>query len=196
MAAIGSGGRSPCCWKPKSGSAAVDVAVFFIVIVALGFLAYPCIRLLVLLLIGGIGSFLVVLGEEIHDAPLIYGLVGASVCCTGIGCWLIVVTSGRKCANPKCKGLKKAAEFDIQLETEEYMRNLSNTSGADQGGRMLRRGVFELPRDHHQELEEELRKMAPVNGRAVLLFRARCGCVIGRLGVPGLKKQRKVKMKK
>ncbi|KAI4339585.1 hypothetical protein MLD38_024509 [Melastoma candidum] len=193
---MSSGGRGSPCGKLKSGSAAVDVAVFVIVVVALGFLAYPCISLSVVWLIGGVRLFLTVMGEEICEAPMIYGLMGLSVCCAGLGCWLVITISGRKCANPKCRGLKKAAEFDIQLETEERVRKFSSESEAGQGGRMFRRGVFELPRDHHRELEEELRKMAPVNGRAVLVFRARCGCVIGQLEVPGLKKHRKVKLRK
>ncbi|XP_024015535.1 uncharacterized protein At5g19025 isoform X2 [Eutrema salsugineum] len=29
----------------------------------------------------------------------------------------------RKCRNPKCKGLKKAMEFDLQLQTEECVRS-------------------------------------------------------------------------
>ncbi|CBI22233.3 unnamed protein product, partial [Vitis vinifera] len=55
------------------------------------------------------------------------------------------------------------------------------------------KGLFELPRDHHRELEAELKKMAPPNGRAVLVFRARCGCSVGRMEVPGPKKLRKFK---
>ncbi|KAE8734510.1 Detected protein of confused Function [Hibiscus syriacus] len=31
----------------------------------------------------------------------------------------------RKCRNPNCKGLRKAAKFDIQLETEECVKNSS-----------------------------------------------------------------------
>jgi hypothetical protein len=42
-------------------------------------------------------------------------------------------------------------------------------------------------------LEAELKKMAPANGRAVLVFRARCGCSVGRLEVPGTKKPKKIK---
>ncbi|CAF1783684.1 unnamed protein product [Brassica oleracea var. botrytis] len=60
--------------------------------------------------------------------------------------------------------------------------------------RKIQRGLFELPRDYHRELEAELKKMAPINGRAVLVFRAKCGCSVGRLEVPGPKKQlRKIK---
>ncbi|KAL0647873.1 hypothetical protein Bca4012_046164 [Brassica carinata] len=44
-----------------------------------------------------------------------------------------------------------------------------------------------------QRLEAELKKMAPINGRAVLVFREKCGCSVGRLEVPGPKQQRKIK---
>ncbi|KAL2492437.1 Uncharacterized protein Adt_28065 [Abeliophyllum distichum] len=66
-------------------------------------------------------------------------------------------------------------------------------SGSGSGRGRGRKGLFELPRDHHRELEAELKKMAPPNGRAVLVFRARCGCSVGRMEVPGPKKSRKVK---
>jgi hypothetical protein len=35
--------------------------------------------------------------------------------------------------------------------------------------------------------------MAPINGRAVLVLRGKCGCSVGRLEVPGPKKNRKIK---
>lgn len=89
----------------------------------------------------------------------------------------------QRCGKPNCKGLRKAVEFDIQLETEECVKSSNN-----------KRGMFELPRVHHRELEAELKKMAPPNGRAVLVFRARCGCSVRRLVVSGPKKQqRKIK---
>ncbi|CAD5321733.1 hypothetical protein ISN45_At03g000260 [Arabidopsis thaliana x Arabidopsis arenosa] len=96
---------------------------------------------------------------------------------------LITLKSIERCGKPNCKGLRKAVEFDIQLETEECVKSSSN-----------KRGMFELPRVHHRELEAELKKMAPPNGRAVLVFRARCGCSVRRLVVSGPKKQqRKIK---
>jgi hypothetical protein len=120
---------------------------------------------------------------------MIYGSIGLSVCCAALAAWLVLVCTSRKCGNPNCKGLRKAAEFDIQLETEDCVKNSTNL--VKDGG--LKKGLFELPRDHHRELEAELKKMAPPNGRAVLVFRARCGCSVGRLEVPGSKKYRKIK---
>lgn len=79
-----------------------------------------------------------------------------------------------------------SAEFDIQLETEECMKNSSSTEA------WSRTGLFELPQDHQWELGAELNKMAPPNGRAVL-FRFRCRCRVGKLVVPGLRRVRKIK---
>ncbi|GFY84905.1 ribosomal protein L34e superfamily protein [Actinidia rufa] len=86
-------------------------------------------------------------------------------------------------------GLRKAAEFDIQIETEDCVVKNSSNLGRD----CVKQGLFELHRDHHRELEAELKKMAPPNGRAVLLFKARCGCSVGRMEVWGMKKPRKIK---
>ncbi|KAK4393120.1 hypothetical protein Sango_1782800 [Sesamum angolense] len=89
---------------------------------------------------------------------------------------------------PGCRGLTNAAEFDIQLETEESVKKSTCVSR-----NALKKGLFELPRDHHRELEAELKKMGTPNGRAVLVFRARCGCSVGRMEVLGPRKSRKVK---
>lgn len=42
-------------------------------------------------------------------------------------------------------------------------------------------------------LRSEMRKMAPVNGRAILLFRAKCGCPIAKLEAWGAKRGRRHK---
>uniref|UniRef100_A0A6N2KNX2 Uncharacterized protein n=1 Tax=Salix viminalis TaxID=40686 RepID=A0A6N2KNX2_SALVM len=42
-------------------------------------------------------------------------------------------------------------------------------------------------------LRAELRKMAPPNGRAILLFRAKCGCPVAKLEGWGLKRGRRHK---
>jgi len=42
-------------------------------------------------------------------------------------------------------------------------------------------------------LRAELRKMAPVNGRAVLIFRSKCGCPIAKLEGWGPKRSRRHK---
>ncbi|KAJ8434146.1 hypothetical protein Cgig2_000866 [Carnegiea gigantea] len=97
------------------------------------------------------------------------------------------VLRSRKCENPKCKGLKKAMEFDLQLQTEESLK-----SAPSEIDRLPWKGGSESNPDY-ECLRAELRKMAPPNGRAVLLFRARCGCPLAKLVGWGPKKGRKHK---
>ncbi|KAG8659536.1 uncharacterized protein At5g19025 [Manihot esculenta] len=177
----------PVC--DRSRSAVVDVVILIAVIGACGFLLFPHIKFVTLYLIEFVGALHCVVKEEVMRNPMIYASIGISTFCAAIAAWIVLTCTTRKCGNPDCKGLKKAAEFDIQLETEECVKNSNGTLVKDG----VKRGLFELPRDHHRELEAELRKMAPPNGRAVLVFRARCGCSVGRLEVPGPKKQKKVK---
>lgn len=185
--------NSPNCSKipvcDRSRSAVVDIVIVVAVIGACGFLVFPYVRFVVVELVKIMGAIVCLVKEEVSGAPMIYGSIGFSVCCAALTAWLVLTCTSRKCGNPNCKGLRNAAEFDIQLETEECVKNSENL--AKDGG--LKKGLFELPRDHHRELEAELKKMAPPNGRAVLVFRGRCGCSVGRLEVPGPKKHRKIK---
>ncbi|KAK8483424.1 hypothetical protein V6N11_057138 [Hibiscus sabdariffa] len=184
--------NSPSCLKipscEGSRSAAIDVFILIAVIAACGFLLFPALKCVSLKMIEFIEPAFYMFKEEIMRTPMIYASIGLGFSCAAIATWILLLCTTRKCRNPNCKGLRKAAEFDIQLETEECIKN-SNTLVKDAS----KRGLFELPPDHHKELEAELKKMAPINGRAVLLFQARCGCPVGRLEVPGPKKQRKNK---
>lgn len=177
----------PAC--QQSRSAVIDLIILIAVVFACGFLLYPYIKLLSCKFMEIIGAIFLVLKEEVLNAPMIYGCLGLSIFFALIAMLAITVCMSRKCGKPGCRGLRKAAEFDIQLETEDCVKN-SSTCLSKNG---LKKGLFELPRDHHRELEAELKKMAPLNGRAVLVFRARCGCSVGRMEVPGPKKVRKVK---
>ena len=171
-----------------SRSAVIDVVLFIAVIGASGFLLFPYAQIISIKIFEITGIVMYVLREEVSNAPLVYGSMGLSILCAALAAWALLVCTSRKCGNPNCKGLRKAAEFDIQLETEECVKN-----SASLGKDGVKKGLFELPRDHHRELEAELKKMAPTNGRAVLVFRARCGCSVGRLEVPGPRKIKKIK---
>ncbi|KAK9161324.1 hypothetical protein Syun_007665 [Stephania yunnanensis] len=92
----------------------------------------------------------------------------------------------RRCGNPKCKGLKKALEFDIQVQTEECLRG----SGGREIDELPWKGGTEGNPDY-ECFRAELRKMAPPCGRAVLLFRARCGCPVAKLEAWGNKRGKK-----
>jgi len=71
-------------------------------------------------------------------------------------------------------------ELDIQLETEQCVRTLS-TPIVDEL-RWNRR--VELGQDP-KELEAELQRIAPPNRRAILNFRAPCGCPLETLEASG-----------
>ncbi|KAF8378459.1 hypothetical protein HHK36_029799 [Tetracentron sinense] len=176
---------TPC---HRSRTVAVDVVILIAVIGACGFLFFPYIKLFCDGIVEIGGATVSMVREELCQAPMIYAFLGLGVLFAILAVWGISKFFSRKCWRPNCLGLHKAAEFDIQLETEECVKNSTSSLVKDGGGK----GVFELGLDHHKELEAELRKMAPQNGRAVLVFRARCGCSVGRMEVPAPKKFRKI----
>ncbi|MED6209908.1 hypothetical protein PIB30_059209 [Stylosanthes scabra] len=188
----------PC---DRSRLAIVDVVIFIAVMSAILYLFFPYIELLIVTSIRVSKVVFCVMKEEFLVAPSIYIAIVMSIVCAALATWGVVACTSRKCGNPNCKGLRKAAEFDIQLETEDCVKNSGSAikdgctgGGGGSAGAGIKKGLFELPRDHHRELEAELKKMAPINGRAVLVLRARCGCSVGRLEVPGPKKHpRKIK---
>ncbi|XP_057489702.1 uncharacterized protein At5g19025-like [Actinidia eriantha] len=170
-------------------SAAIDVVILIAVVTASGFLLFPSINLLILNFFEIVREIVDIVREEASEAPLIYGVLGLSILSALLSLLAIPVCTSRRCGNLGCKGLRKAAEFDIQIETEDCVVKNSSNLGRD----CVKKGLFELHRDHHRELEAELKKMAPPNGRAVLVFKARCGCSVGRMEVWGMKKPRKIK---
>ncbi|XP_068643282.1 uncharacterized protein At5g19025-like [Aristolochia californica] len=174
---------SPC---EGSHLAALDIFILIAVLGSCGFLVFPYVKLFCL----GIAQFgtitVLTVRSEVVQAPMVYAFLGLSFLFAATAIWGIFFCTGKKCDNPNCRGLRKAAEFDIQLETEECTKNSS--SKTDEA-----KGLFELGEGHHRELEAELKKMAPPNGRAVLVFRARCGCAVGKLQVWGPKKLKKIK---
>lgn len=115
-----------------------------------------------------------------------------------LGCTLFFATTlisiefccgsrSRKCEKPGCKGLKKALEFDLQLQSEDCVKK-----GSKEIDCLPWKGGSEGNPDY-ECLRAELRKMAPPNGRAVLLFRTRCGCPIAKLEGWGPKRGRRHK---
>ena len=170
----------------RSRSAVIDLVMLIAVVGACGFLFFPYVKVIADKSFKLVGAVMYLMKREVSRSPMVFGSVGVSILFAAIAIWAILACTGRKCGNPNCRGLRKAAEFDIQLETEDCVKNSSSKDST-------KKGLFELPRDHHRELETELKKMAPPNGRAVLVFRARCGCSVGRMEVPGPKKPRRFK---
>ncbi|GER37413.1 ribosomal protein L34e superfamily protein [Striga asiatica] len=174
------------CAKPPS--AIIDVVILFAVLLACGFLLYPYATILSRKTIELTVEISDVVSEEIHRAPYVFLCLGLSILFAIMALVAITLFLDRRCGKTGCRGLQKAAKFDIQLETEDTVRK-SNF----QAKSVLKKGLFELTGDHHRELEAELKKMAPVNGRAVLVFHARCGCLVGTMEIPGPRKSSKVK---
>ncbi|KAL6521719.1 hypothetical protein OROGR_018288 [Orobanche gracilis] len=177
--------NSGSCEKPRS--AIIDLMILFAVIGACGFLLYPYAKVLAYKSFEFTKEIVDVVVEEIHRTPYVFIWLGLSILCAVTALVAIILSPDGRCGKMGCRGLTGAAEFEIQLETEDSVKR----SGFQKPKRG--KGLFELPRDHHRELETELKKMAPVNGRAVLVFRARCGCSVGTMEVPGPRKSRKVK---
>ncbi|CAI8590748.1 unnamed protein product [Vicia faba] len=100
----------------------------------------------------------------------------------------------RKCERIGCRGLKKATEFDLQIERFGSGTGSGSGSGLGLGeyDKLPWKGGSEGNPDY-ECLRSELRKMAPINGRALLLFRAPCGCPIAKLEAAGPKKGKRHK---
>nr|XP_043612312.1 uncharacterized protein At5g19025-like [Erigeron canadensis] len=179
--------NNPFC--EKSPFAAMDILMLILVLGALGFLIVPYVTTIYHEMTQILPFVFEVIGDVISDAPIAYvvGLVAAfSGVIASIAAWEILQVKSRKCGKKDCKGLRKAIEFDIQLESEECVKY--SVSGSYNNGVK----PLELGKDH-KELEAELKKMAPLNGRTVLIFRAPCGCPAGRLEVWGAKRIRRIK---
>ncbi|GFP94829.1 uncharacterized protein at5g19025, partial [Phtheirospermum japonicum] len=85
-----------------------------------------------------------------------------------------------RCGRNGCRGLKKAIEFDLQLQGEDLLRLGERHKAVRDVNELPWKGGGEDNPDY-ECLRAELRKMAPPNGRAVLLFCLRCGCPISKL---------------
>ncbi|XP_058083340.1 uncharacterized protein At5g19025-like [Magnolia sinica] len=179
--------KIPLC--AQSQSAAVDIVILVVVLGACGVLVFPYVKLFYHGIVEVGGVTLSVVKEEVGQAPIVYMVLGLGFLFAFIFVWGIFLCMDRKCDRPNCRGLRNAAEFDIQLETEECVKNSSSPVAKVD----VVKGLFELAKAHHKELEAEIRNMAPPNGRAILIFRGRCGCSVGRMEVWGPKKLRKMK---
>lgn len=176
---------SPLC--EQSSAAAIDVVILLLVLGACGFLFTPYFKYLCSEAAEILPITFLLIGEVVYQAPIAYIFGTLLMFGIVIGAWELYQYKSRKCDNPHCRGLKKAMEFDIQLESEQCVK-----SSLPVAQEFPWKGGVELGEDH-KELEAELRRMAPPNGRAVLVFRAPCGCPAARMEVWGAKKPRKSK---
>ncbi|XP_020585940.1 uncharacterized protein At5g19025-like isoform X2 [Phalaenopsis equestris] len=148
-------------------------------------------------------SFFLPLISISDPLPFLAGFLvflAAFIAALEIACYRACIWT-RRCENPRCRGLRKATEFDVQIQTEECIRFFSSVSGSASAAAVAWKEVDELPWKGGQQgnnpdyecLRAELRRMAPPNGRAVLLFRARCGCPLAKLEAWSQKRGRRHK---
>ncbi|KAL9677512.1 hypothetical protein QQ045_005744 [Rhodiola kirilowii] len=161
----------------------VDILLLIAVVTAVGCLLFPYAKVVILSLVGIVGVGFSLVKEEISYAPALYGSLALGMLCAGLAILFLLVFTDTNCGKPGCKGLRKAAAFDVQVQTEEALRNSSNGSSSFKD--VVKVGMARFRREHLRELEARLRKMAPHNGKAVLLYRSKCGCIAGKMEVAG-----------
>nr|DAD19414.1 TPA_asm: hypothetical protein HUJ06_020877 [Nelumbo nucifera] len=171
-----------------SPSATLDILILILVLFSCAFLVISCLSYIFQSLSQILPPLFISHSASFRESPLAYFLgflfffivsvVVIEICCGN---------RSRKCDNPGCKGLKKAREYDLQLQTEDCLK----TSSKDFANLPWKGGSESNP--DYEFLRSELRKMAPPNGRAVLLFRAQCGCPVAKLEAWGPKRGRRHK---
>ncbi|RLM98260.1 hypothetical protein C2845_PM06G18080 [Panicum miliaceum] len=170
--------------------AVVDALALLASLAALAFLAAPYARMRAAEARDAVATV-----ATRHPAAPCVPLTAGVAAGAAVLAWDAAAHRARRCGRPRCRGLRKAVEYDIQLETEECVRGLLPPAPAPHaggGGAAPARPASEIG-DDHRELEAVLRKMAPPNGRTVLIFRAPCGCPKERMEVWGAKKVRQIK---
>ncbi|KAK9137163.1 hypothetical protein Sjap_007757 [Stephania japonica] len=178
-------GNGPCKHTP---SATLDLLILILVLFSCAFLITSSLSSLfhsLSLLLPTPPPPLPLPHLNLAAALALAGSLLACFCCCCC-CWCGGRRRSRRCGNPNCKGLKKALEFDIQLQTEECLRG----SGGREIDDLPWKGGSEGNPDY-ECFRAELRKMAPPSGRAVLLFRASCGCPLAKLQAWGNKRGRR-----
>ncbi|MED6155365.1 hypothetical protein PIB30_004379 [Stylosanthes scabra] len=176
---------SGACSCKHSPSATLDLLILILVLFSGAFLLSSYFSYI----FNSLSLLLAQSAPNLHQLPIswllgFFAFFGISIVIVDFWCG----ARSRKCRAPGCKGLKKAMEFDLQLQTEENLR----CGASDEIDRLPWKGGREGNPDY-ECLRSELRKMAPANGRAVLLFRARCGCPIAKLEGWGPKKGKRHK---
>lgn len=189
---------SSCTHSP---SAPFDLLILILVLLSSTFLITSSF----LHIFRSLSHLLPISASSIRDDPLPF-LAGfilflvVIIAALEISCYRACVWS-RRCENRRCRGLKKAMEFDVQLQTEDCIRFISSGSVSASAATAAWKEIDELPWKGGQQgnnpdyecLRAELRGMAPPNGRAVLLFRSRCGCPVAKLEAWSQKRGRRQK---
>jgi hypothetical protein len=157
------------CDQITSLGAAIDIVILILVLGSCGFLIMPYFTFIFSQMGEVLPGLFMLIAEVICQAPIAY-VSGLLICCMSvIFMYTVYEYKSRWCDNHQCHGLCKAMEMDVQLETEQCVRTLSIPIVDE----LPWNGSVELGQDP-KELEAELRRIAPPNGRAILNFRAPC----------------------
>lgn len=172
-----------------SPSLALDLLIFILAVISATFLIYSYFSyfsyvfktLPVSFPSFSLGSAVSLLYTDLQTQPFVYisSLVLAFVFV--LICFEICFgRSYRKCGKAGCKGLRITKEFDVLLQGKECFKSWEYNN--------VVRAVNELPwksdiegHPFYNRLLAELKKMAPPSGRAVLIFRSKCGCPIAKI---------------
>ncbi|KAL8524789.1 hypothetical protein ACS0TY_014413 [Phlomoides rotata] len=182
-----------------SPSATLDLLIFILVLFSGAFLIFSCFNYVfqsLSLILPPFSSIVSLFHYHLTSNPqsqiiffalLVISFVGFlvsfEICCG---------QRSRRCERKECKGLKKALEFDLQLQGEDLLRNGDGNKAVKDVNELPWKGGSEDNPDYDC-LRSELRKMAPPNGRAVLLFHDECGCPVAKIEVWGPKRGRRHK---
>lgn len=182
----------PFCDHITSTGAAVDIIILILVLGSCGFLFTPYFAFVFRQMGEVLPALFILIGEVVYQAPIAYAAGAILSFISVLGAYGIYECKSRRqrCDNPQCRGLRKSMELNIQLETEQCVRTV--LSSAPIVKELPWNASVELGQDP-KELEAELRRMAPPNGRAVLIFQAPCGCPAARFEAWGSKKARRSK---
>ncbi|KAM0947754.1 hypothetical protein DsansV1_C07g0070811 [Dioscorea sansibarensis] len=179
-----------------SPSATLDLLILILVLFSCTFLIFSSLSYLFRSLSLLLPSFSLSLSLSLSltpATPILLLLLALAVLLLALSLAATHAWSRRRCANPHCKGLKKALEFDVQLQTEDAIRASPQDAAWRAIDQLPWKGGQGGKNPDYERLRAELRRMAPPNGRAVLLFRLRCGCPVSKLEAWGPKRARRTR---
>ncbi|KAL2652268.1 hypothetical protein R1flu_020396 [Riccia fluitans] len=107
----------------QSSAAALDIIILLLVLGACGFLFTPYFKYVAHEAAEVLPVTFLIIGEVIYQAPVAYAAGAIIMFLSLIGAWEIYQYKSRRCDNPYCRGLRKAVELDIQLQTEQCVKS-------------------------------------------------------------------------
>lgn len=88
--------------------------------------------------------------------------------------------SYRKCGKVGCKGLKLTHEYDVLVQGKEFFKSSEYNDIVSAVDKLpWKTDIAGLP--GYGRVLDALKRMAPRTGRAVLIYRSRCGCPISKV---------------